>query len=254
MVGNTIIYSIILDTLSLTSQNKKLALTRRELWTIQKWIIYEKWGGVTALLASTLAFANSVEAISLIGNYQPTNDDTGNVINGLNQKAVGFTPTGTSYVLDNIILRLSGYDTTDTPQLQIYSGGTNTPPIGASLPVSFTSNTPSSVGSNNFTFTPTSTFTFAADTRYWLVVSGAGTNYVWRGSNPIIAPSTTAISSFDGYAVSINGGTSYTANSLPFNTFEINATAVPFEFEATGGLVMLGGAWLLHKHLQKKKT
>ena len=30
------------------------------------------------------------------------------------------------------------------------------------------------------------------------------------------------------------------------------ATAVPFEFEATGGLGILGGAWLLRRHLQKR--
>ena len=80
-------------------------------------------GGLTALLASTLAFANSVEAISLIGNY-PTNDQAGNIITpSTSQKAVGFTlPTGTSYQLDNIVLRLFNYNTTtDTALLQIYA-------------------------------------------------------------------------------------------------------------------------------------
>jgi hypothetical protein len=29
--------------------------------------------------------------------------------------------------------------------------------------------------------------------------------------------------------------------------------SVPFEFETGGGLAILGGAWLLRRHLQKKK-
>ena len=87
-------------------------------------------GGVTALLASTLAFANSVEAISLIGNYSSTDDNNGNLIlSGIEQRAVGFTlPTGTSYVLDNITLRLLNYDTVggDIAQLQIYADANRT--------------------------------------------------------------------------------------------------------------------------------
>lgn len=70
-----------------------------------------KMGGVTALLVSTLAFANSVEAISLIGNFSSTNDAiTGNITAGSGQVAVGFTlPTGAPYQLNNIILRLDNY-------------------------------------------------------------------------------------------------------------------------------------------------
>jgi hypothetical protein len=32
------------------------------------------------------------------------------------------------------------------------------------------------------------------------------------------------------------------------------ATPVPFEFEPTGGLLVLGGGWLLRRHLKKKST
>ena len=32
------------------------------------------------------------------------------------------------------------------------------------------------------------------------------------------------------------------------------ATPVPFEFEPTGGLLVLGGGWLLRRHLKKKKS
>ncbi|MEI6328841.1 MAG: hypothetical protein WCP16_06390 [Pseudanabaena sp. ELA645] len=33
-----------------------------------------------------------------------------------------------------------------------------------------------------------------------------------------------------------------------------SATPVPFEFEPTGGLMVLGGGWLLRRHLRKKKS
>jgi hypothetical protein len=35
---------------------------------------------------------------------------------------------------------------------------------------------------------------------------------------------------------------------------QFTIAAVPFEFEPTGGLAILGGAWLLHRHLKKKTT
>ena len=227
-----------------------------------------KMGGVTALLASTLAFANSVEAINLIGNYTPPpNDQAGSGIDSIfSQRAVGFTlpalPAGTTgYRLDSIVLRLQNYITpTDTALLQIYADPTGTstsnrPLVQNLQSVLFAANTPS--GSNtagNFSFTPNSPFTFAANTRYWLLVDATAGNYTWRSNNTGITPAGVAtFISPAGYQISNDNGVNY-ASSTVFNSFNINATAVPFEFEATGGLVMLGGAWLLHKHLQKKKT
>ena len=221
-----------------------------------------KMGGVTALLASTLAFANSVEAISLIGNYSSTNDGLSNAItSNARQKAVGFTlPTGTSYQLDNIVLRLQNYNTGagDDALLQIYADTTKASidPSGTTLqPVLFTNPPSGSDATGNFTFTPTSTFTFAADTRYWLLVDVTTGDYTWTANSPAITPTGISGITSISYQSSFDDGGAYSANTV-FNSFQINATAVPvpFEFEATGGLVMLGGAWLLHKHLQKKKT
>ena len=49
-----------------------------------------------------------------------------------------------------------------------------------------------------------------------------------------------------------------TSNETGFDTvFQGNfssATPVPFEFEPTGGLMVLGGGWLLRRHLKKKKS
>jgi hypothetical protein len=42
----------------------------------------------------------------------------------------------------------------------------------------------------------------------------------------------------------------FTGGNIQFT----NATPVPFEFEPTGGLMVLSGAWLLSRHLKKKKS
>ena len=156
-------------------------------------------------------------------------------------------------------MRLELYDTVnggDVARLQIYADAarTSTSPLGATFQsVVFSNPTSNSNTVNNFSFAPTSTFTFAADTRYWLLVDTTAGFYFWRANNPSITPTGISGITFNSYQRSTNNGASYDDDTT-FNSFEINATAVPFEFEATGGLVMLGGAWLLHKHLQKKKT
>lgn len=217
-----------------------------------------KAGGVTGLIISTLAFANSAEAISLIGNYSSTNDGSVTIIS-TNQKAVGFTlPTGTDYQLDNIVLRLGNYNTDagDVALIQIYADAakTSTSPLGAALQsVLFTNPTSSADTVNNFTFTPTSTFTFAADTSYWLLVDPAAGSFLWRGNDPNITPTGISGIRFNSYQISRDNGASYTSSSI-FSSFDINAAPVPFEFEATGSLALLGAGWLLHKHLQKKKN
>jgi hypothetical protein len=132
---------------------------------------------------------------------------------------------------------------------------TSMSPLGAALQsVLFTNPTSSSDTVNNFTFTPTSTFTFAADTLYWLLVDAtAGDNFNWNTNDPAVTPIGISGITFNSYQFSDDNGTSY-GNSTIFNSFDINATAataVPFEFEATGGLAILGGDWLLRRHLKK---
>jgi hypothetical protein len=223
----------------------------------------ENGGGVTTLLACILAIANPADAISLIGNSTQVASASGQRINTNNQKAVGFTlPTGSDYTLDNIVLRLFSYrtdgtgDNNDVPLLQIYadSAKTSTDPNGLTLqPVSFVRPTSASNLPATFTFTPTSTFTFFADTRYWLLVDATAGDFVWVPSN---APTSDIGVTNITYRVSSNNGVSYTNNTAN-NGFVINATAatpVPFDFDPSLGVAVLGGGWLLRKHLKKKKS
>lgn len=212
---------------------------------------------MTALLATTLAFSSSAEAINLIGNL-PANDFAGGSIgdDGFDniQTAVGFTlPVGVGYQLDNIVLRLASYDTsTDVALLQIYADATktSTSPLGATLQSVFFNNpTSNSDAASDFTFTPTANFTFAADTRYWLLVDATSGIYNWNGSFPAVTP--TGVATFNSNQNSYDNGASY-FNETTGYSFQVNATAVPFDFSPQFGIAVLGGGWLLRKRFFKK--
>jgi hypothetical protein len=183
----------------------------------------------------------------LIGNYPQTNDNISGGLALSTKVASAFTlPTGSNYNLNDIVLRLGNYQSsTDTPLLRIYadSAKTSTDPNGATLQsVTFTNPTSSS---NNID-TPTSAFTFIADTRYWLDLSIVGTgSLAWYGSNPGITPTGISGITFNGTKASQSGG-SYQSNSL-IGTFQINATAagaataVPEPTSLPGYITFLGG-------------
>jgi hypothetical protein len=207
---------------------------------------------------SALAISSPVEAINLIGNLPQPNNFDGDSIDPARRKAIGFTlPVGIPYTLDAITLRLSSYETFsgfDVALLRIFADATktSTSPTGAILQsVVFNNPTSNSNLLASFVFTPTSTFTFLPDTRYWLDVSATQAGFDWRGSDPAVTPTSTVGVTFDNYALSTNSGVGYTITPT-FNFFQIDATPVPFEFEASGGLAVLGGAWLLRKRLQQK--
>jgi hypothetical protein len=202
----------------------------------------------------------------LVGNNTTTGTG-GQTINTSAQKAVGFTlPTGSDYTLDNIVLRLFSYRTNGTgndndfPLLQIYadSAKTSTNPIGLTpQSVSFVRPASASNSGAAFTFTPTtSTFTFLADTRYWLLVDVTSGNFVWADTFPSAAPTSDIGVTNIAYRISFDNGVTYTTDG--FNSgFVINATAatpVPFDFDPSLGVAVLGGGWLLRKHLKKKKS
>ena len=178
-------------------------------------------------------------------------------------KAIGFTlPVATNYTLDSILLRLGSYNTTagDVVQLQIYrdAAKTSNNPLGTTLE-SLTFNNPSS-GSDaigNFSFTPTTNFTFLADTRYWLLMTvPSGDGVLWRADNPGVAP--TGISGMVNNGYRHNNGGGIYATSTVFNSFQIDATAatpVPFETDAApAGMAIVFGAFILRRRLQQRSA
>jgi hypothetical protein len=222
-------------------------------------------GGVVASLVSILALSHPAKAITLFGNYSSTNDggSTPTTLSTSASKAIGFTlPVGTNYTLDSIFLRLRNYNTTpaggnDVAQLKIYkdSAKTSTSPIGTTLE-SLTFNKPSSTSNTarNFTFTPTTNFTFLANTRYWLLVTASsGNNFHWTLNNPGVQPTGIRGLISNGYKFSSNGST-YNNTTIP-NSFQINATPVPFESNAApAGMAIVFGAFMLQRRLQQRSA
>ena len=237
--------------------------------------------GSTLLAASSLLLiAQSSEAISLIGNLSSTNDGRNGTISPTlpQQRAVGFTlPTGTDYTLNSISLRLQNYNTTagDIALLQIYrdiTGGSSVDPTTAALEsVAFLNPLSSSDAAATFQFDPTiTTFTFLANTKYWLLVDAtAGDNFQWRGDNSTIPTvdnvnggiTPTGVATLAGYTSSFDNGGTYTFSAGlaqngngPFNSFDIDVTAatpVPFDFDPSLGLLGIGSLWLGRKYLKK---
>jgi hypothetical protein len=197
-------------------------------------------GGVAALLASTLAISNAAEAINLtVSNTTATG-------------TAGFTNTGQSFVNDPsgngtaILLNdwtfafLTGNIATAAGEtLNIYAGTGN----GGLLK-----------GSSNITAITT--------------LNGfSAVTWTFAGGLSLIDKDTyTAnINTANALNFQFSSGTPYlngvlTSDAVPVSsldtTFQGNfssATAVPFEFEPTGGLMVVGGVWLLRRHLKKKK-
>ena len=137
-------------------------------------------------------------------------------------KALAFTlPAGNNYSLDNVILRLENYETGDAPLVQIRNDVGGSDP-GSTVLANFTNPTPQGVGVFNYTFTPTSPFTFAAVTKYWLYVNTIG-QFFWNASKPGQTP--TGIATSSGFKFSNDSGSSFVDSDV-LNSFQINATEI----------------------------
>jgi hypothetical protein len=124
-------------------------------------------------------------------------------------------------------LRLGGYAAAgDTPVLTIRQGGVLNP--SSSVVANFTNPAGQGAANRAYTFTPTTSFTFLANTRYWLYLSASAGNFTWRASDNAATNTPSGIATFGAYRQTINGGTSFSAGTN-FNTFAVDATAVPWE-------------------------
>ncbi|WP_371413504.1 choice-of-anchor R domain-containing protein [Microcystis aeruginosa] len=173
----------------------------------------------------------------MIGNLPQTNDNIPSGISSSNMVvAIPFDlPAGDNYSLGNVILPLGDYETGDIPLVQIRNdvGGSNP---GSTVLANFTNPTPQGAGNFNYTFTPTSPFTFAASTKYWLYVTTTNGAFSWRVNEPSITP--TGIATLSPMPVvsgtgetglqrfSTNGGSTFTSGSMAPN-FQINTADIP---------------------------
>jgi hypothetical protein len=232
--------------------------------------IQSQFLGIAITTVATLGITAPSYALStLIGNYPPnlpTNPTTGlpqlrtSTIspdgvdpvtgdpNG-QKKAVSFTtPASGDLDLVDVNLILTGYDDADDANITIRQGSDIlTAPTVATLDT----HTPTGIGVlDNFTFTSSTAFTFSPSTTYWLYLDADSAAYNWVSPTAAnqVAPSGTA--TYVGYQFSDDDGTTF-SNSGQFNSFLITTdsptTAVPFDFSATPGLLLVGGLWGANK-------
>jgi hypothetical protein len=123
-------------------------------------------GAVTTLTLGSIAAPSY--AISIIDNLPATNDNLSSTISASANTAVSFTiPAGnTNYILNFVTLRFTGYSPADTPVLTIRQGNAPGNPSNPSTTVVANFTNPAGLGApvNNYNFTPTTSFTFLANT------------------------------------------------------------------------------------------
>jgi hypothetical protein len=197
--------------------------------------------GVIAALATTLAISDSAFALNLIQNTVSNNAAGGSRFG----QSFVIDPLGTGSLLslDSWTFAFNGLGNATTAQtftLSIYNG------VG---------NGGIKVGDSTGTATIA---TFAGfDSVVWSfsglpqLIDKSTYTTVLNGNAQL------RYSEFDPYPNGfLTSGTGIPSTNFD-TAFRANfsaATAVPFEFEPTGGLAILGGGWLLRRHLKKKKA
>lgn len=211
-----------------------------------------------ALLATTLAVSDSAMAINLtIGNA--STNLSGVASGSLGQSFINdpTSITGASILLNNWTFNVGefvfDFDTftgttnpllPNTATLNIYAGTG----IGGELKGSTTNYTTAGSGNNS-----TATWTFAGglsliDNQTYTAAVIYPAELKFAISDSTIAPNV------DVYAngIATLDGVNFTNVDTVFSATFSEATPVPFEFEGTGGMLVLGGGWLLRRHLKKR--
>ncbi len=215
--------------------------------------------GFTSTLAWEVSIAPS-SAVNFIGNLPPENDLSSTILSsasGSNVKAVSFTyGSGPDYYLDDVILRLDDYDTSDSFSVEIRdSAGVNPgSTVLASLSLA-PGETPQGSTNADYRFISNSSFTFQPSHTYWLYLSiaassGNSGSIIWRSSSPTEAPD--GVAAFGGYKFSNNARVSF-ANSNVYNTFRVNATAVPEPLTILGAIAAVGFGSAFKRRLNKSQ-
>jgi len=235
--------------------------------------------GIFAICISAISTGilfESASAISLIGNTTGATNPlplTSNLIDTDKFLAVQFTtpisPAG--FLLNSVSLRVSGYRTNglaasgnlDRILASITNNENGNVAPGSDVFAGFDTTAPSASNAlRTITLLATSSFIFAPSTTYWLQIAAfdATTTFNWTsndvlatGGNESIIPTGFATLGSGAYKYTTDGGGIFTTPAA-FNTFNIDATPVPFEFEASGGIAILGGLFLAKKLKSRKKN
>ena len=209
-----------------------------------------------ALLATTLAVSDSAMAINLtIGNsFENTNVSNGDG-STIGQSFINdpTSLTGASILLNDWTFRVNerDFESNEFPlslaaTLNIYAGTG----IGGELKGSATTYTTAGSGANS-----TATWTFAGglsliDNQTYTAAVISSADLGFPASSSTFAPNIDRYA--NGFVTRSVAGDFTTRDTIFTANFSAAPTAVPFEFEGTGGMLVLGGGWLLRRHLKKR--
>jgi len=178
-----------------------------------------------------LLLNHTAYAAEIIGNLTVTYAATTSLLSS-RIKAVSFQMGAQAFTLDNVKIVLkenTGTETSAQTVVELRShDGTNTPisTTIATLNPNPLTNTAYGITPTVATFTPASTITLAANTKYWVIVRSLSTtgylNWVAPSSNS--APGNVA-GTYLSYSFSNDSGSSW-GSSTSYNAIQINGTAV----------------------------
>jgi hypothetical protein len=194
---------------------------------------------VLVAVASSLVFLTCAQAQTIIVDNTAATVSSSDVIDSGNWQANSFTMDGTSRSLQSVTLSLdNGNAVGGNFQVQLWSSG-GSQPVTLLATLSGNSNP---LTANSYSYTPSSTVTLSADTKYWVVAEGSTTSgtYNW---NFATSSASTGVGTLGGWSNTANAGTSWNAeiNIEPF-MFNVTAGAVPepSSYTAVFGVLALG--------------
>jgi hypothetical protein len=204
-----------------------------------------KMGGVAVLLATTLAIADSAFAINLsIGNSSSNTNFGGN---GIGQSFINDpTGTGASILLNDWTFAVVDFDSFNPvvgQELRIFDGNGNG---GTQIGSSSTSIVTFLAGRTATRWTFAGGLTLIDNQTYTAVLVGG--SFLFDASD--VNPYANGFATFGSQPFDIgeNFDTVFSANFSPA------ATPVPFDFEPSAGLAVLGGLWLGRKYLKNRQN
>jgi len=184
------------------------------------------------LSSAFLLLSQSVYAVEIIGNITGTYDSGGMVpLSDVNHKAVSFQMGAQAHTLDNVKIALSsGVGTEASAQtfVELRShDGTSTPTstVIATLNPNPLTGTTHGATPVAVTFTPASTITLQANTKYWIVARGIATNYLYGRINATNSVPSNGAGTYLSYNRSIDGGTSWSDTGFKL-AIQLNGTVV----------------------------
>ncbi len=176
-----------------------------------------------------LLLSQSVYATEIIGNLTGSYNAAGTMIDNLYNKAVSFQMGAAAHTLDNVKIVLAAQGGTEASAQTFVElrghDGTNTPTttVIATLNPNPLTNTAYGTTPTVATFTPASTITLQANTKYWVVARGIAVNFLIWNMNSSSAVPINGAGTYLVYAISYNSGTSWSSSSS-YNAIQINGT------------------------------